>query len=124
MLSRDWPNAISGMLRWATRGHVSLPIPHHPARDLPLWDTYEPSSPPSCGVCLAPGAGRGRWWVALGLQGGAPADAAQKHGLFFLSLHPSYSCILADAVGFAFTPAITSAGSVPLCSVCRYSSTA
>src|SRR4029450_10962306 len=49
-----------------------------------LWDLYEPSSPPSCGVCLAPGAercvtaGRWRWW----LQGAPPVDTAQQCRFF------------------------------------------
>src|SRR5262245_17797973 len=53
-----------------------------------LGDTYEPSFPPSCGVCLAPGAERcmtaGGWrW---GLEEGVLVDAAQECSLSFLSL--------------------------------------
>ena len=70
----------------------------------PLWDTAEPSSPPSCGVCptsgvergvalrLAPGrTGRavGVAWPPAGGAGGfrghAPGALAQKCRLFFLS---------------------------------------
>jgi hypothetical protein len=39
---------------------------------LPLWDTYEPSSPLSCGVCPAPGAERG---VAAGGWGWGSREA-------------------------------------------------
>jgi hypothetical protein len=47
----------------ADTGHCP-PLTAHP-EVFSLWDTYEPSSPPSCGVCLAPGAERGvaaGWW--------------------------------------------------------------